>query len=838
MSFDSGEFILPAAADLIRSFVIKNDFHEILALGRVNSDGLVYDAELIAMGNDYSVPAVLKAAQPGMILIHNHPGGDIRPSNADLSVAAVAADNRVGSYIVNNDVTRVFPVVKWLPPENNVRNSVDKAAVKGVFVESGLLSQSDSSYEFRLPQLQMAEAVTDAINNEKLLAAEAGTGTGKSFAYLVPSLFYAASNEGRKVVIATSTIALEEQLMHKDIPHLLGKLSMKDLKVAILKGRSNYICLRKYDFYRIQNLQLSLDGSDKASLIEEIDIWLQLPHDGSRTMLNSAVDSEMWGDICCEESACENVRCKFYEKCYFFKARRRVNAASVILINHHLLMADVSVKREIMAEGGASSGLLPDYDLLIIDEAHNLFKSAISFLGLAESSSSLTYLLRKLFNVEKTTGIIPSLIEKLNESPITNSLEKLARDIGSFIPYFNGALIPEMGDSIKNTTNTDALEIIYELDEPELRQSIYPAFEKMIKFLSELVNVMNDLLPRLEDSYEQDTFKRSEDDDHKAVLTLRFRSIKSRLESMNDFYYRFFMDEDTKNSVFWAEKRGVKSFKFNITPIDIQGILAKYVYDKINSVIFSSATLSAGKKSGGFDFFKRESGLDRTEKDLLTAQFASCFDYEQALKIFIPYQTEPPNSALFDSETIQITEKMITASKGGALVLFTSIRHREQAAKELKNMPYKVINQKDDSIKNVVNTFRKDLSSTLLATETFWEGIDMKGDTLRNLIIIRLPFKFPSHPFIKRYIAKIEKETGVGGFLSYTLPNAVIKFKQGIGRLIRTKDDRGVLVILDNRIYTKNYGKNFHDALPENVKFSILPVAKIEEEIRLFFENR
>jgi len=832
MFFSSEEYFLPEAAILLKHFIASNEGNEVLVIGKVNTEGLVYEGELIAMGNDYSVPAVLSAAKPGNIIIHNHPSGNIRPSDADLTLAAIAAEKSVGSYIVDNNVTKVFPIVKWLPHETTEKTEISEESVRNILDTGGTLEKEYKGFEHREPQLEMSLKTANAINREHLLVAEAGTGTGKSFAYLVPAMLHVQQNEGEKVVISTSTIALEEQLVEKDLPFLKDKLDMQDLPIAILKGRNNYICLRKYTLYKNGAIQLSFNKSENShELVENIDNWLELPGDGSKSSLGLSISGDIWTEINSDEHTCERSKCRYFEKCFFYKARRKANFASILLINHHLLMADVSVKMELEEGTLMQGGVLPKYNTLVIDEAHNLFKSAISFLGETVSTYSVFYNLRRLFNTERTSGVLIKLLEHTREKELNEKIEKLIKSISAFTPYYINSIIPEFMECF------DPKESYFELDLHHRRKELGVKFGKVVKFLAETAAEVSSIHRKLDETIEKDPLKRPPEDDNKYSLASELKGVGRRIEMIIEFLENFFTNESSTDLVFWADRQSKRGVRLTTTPVEIQKILVENIYEKIKTVIFTSATLSTGDGEDGFKFFARESGVDRTNREIEMLQLSSCFDYKKVLRAFIPADLPSPQTPFFDDASVDAAKNFIKASKGGALVLFTSIRHREAAKEKFKNFPYTVISQQDYSLGSVVRNFKKDVNSSLLATDTFWEGVDMKGDTLRNLIIVRLPFRFPSHPFIKRYIANLEKTTGEGGFMLFTLPNAILKFKQGLGRLIRTKTDRGTITVLDKRLIEKSYGRDFIKSLPDGVNFSVMPIRGVTKHIESFFGN-
>ena len=832
MSFKAELYFTAAAIRLARYFISQNDGNEIVMVGKVDADGKICDLRRAAMGDSGSVPAVIATAAPGEVLIHNHPSGNINPSGADIEVAARAAEKSVGSYIVDNDVINVFPVVERIEPENTEIEPVDLEEVAEIFSINGRLAQSDSTFEFRHPQTEMALSVAEAINSSSVLVSEAGTGTGKSFAYLVPALQYVSKNKGKRVVISTSTIALQEQLFNKDIPALLKKLDIDDVGTVVLKGRSNYLCKRRYADFRMGSIQTKIDdaASQKSvETVEEIDRWLNYTDDGSRSNMNSAVSLDIWNEICADELACEKSKCRFFSSCFFFKARRRANFASLILVNHHLLMADVSMK----SAEDEGEGILPKFDILVIDEAHNIFKSAVSFLGESVSSNSVRKLLGKLYNTSSGQGLLTKILSNNANSTLLKPLEKAVNILsGGFQAKLAHSFIPELISILGK--NSD--ENLFELDDPEKRKEMTDVLGKIVTVVTDVIDLIAPVVKLLKEKDEAQTELRTVMDDMNRSLLTDLEGVVAKLASYAGFYSEFCIGTNTENQVFWGEKSG-ETLTLTISPLDVQRILADNLYKDTKSIIFTSATLTTSRDEHGFDFFYRESGLSMTEREKKAISLESCFDYASQIKAFIGGDMPDParDRELFDSASIEAAHDIVKASGGGALVLFTSISHRENALKYFSDLDFEVFSQGKMSVQAIMKKFREDVNATLLATETFWEGIDMKGETLRNLVIIKLPFRYPSHPFIKRYVARLEQETGKGGFQVYTLPNAVLKFKQGFGRLIRTKSDIGTVTVLDKRIAEKNYGRDFIRSAPAGVRFNVLPVAEITRRIEEFF---
>ncbi|MBO4711277.1 DEAD/DEAH box helicase [bacterium] len=832
MSFKAELYFTVAAIRLARYFISQNDGNEIVMVGKVDSDGKVCDLRRAAMGDAGSVPAVIATAASGEILIHNHPSGNVNPSGADIEVAARAAEKSVGSYIVDNDVLNVFPVVERIQPENTEIEPVDLEEVAEIFSQNGRLAQSDSSFEFRKPQTEMALSVAEAVNSSSVLVAEAGTGTGKSFAYLVPAMQYVSKNKGKRVVISTSTIALQEQLFNKDIPALLKKLDISDIGTVVLKGRSNYLCKRRYADFRMGCVQTKIDeeASQKTlDTVDEIDRWLNYTDDGSRSNMNSAISLDIWNEICADELACEKSKCRFFSSCFFFKARRRANFASLILVNHHLLMADVSMK----SAEDEGEGILPKFDILVIDEAHNIFKSAVSFLGESVSSNSVRKLLGKLYNTSSGQGLLTKILNNNANSALLKPFEKAVNILsGGFQAKLAHSFIPELISILGKGSD----ETLFELDDPEKRKEMADILGKIVTVVTDVTDLIAPVVKLLKEKDEAHTELRTVMDDMNRSLLTDLEGVVAKLASYAGFYSEFCIGTNTENQVFWGEKSG-ETLTLTISPLDVQRILAENLYKDTKSIIFTSATLTTSRDEHGFDFFYRESGLSLSEREKKAISLESCFDYASQIKAFIGGDMPDPSRdrELFDSASIEAAHDIVKASGGGALVLFTSISHRENALKYFSDLDFEVFSQGKMPVQAIMKKFREDINATLLATETFWEGIDMKGDTLRNLVIVKLPFRFPSHPFIKRYVSKLEKDTGKGGFQVYTLPNAVLKFKQGFGRLIRTKSDIGTVTVLDKRIAEKNYGRDFIRSAPAGVRFNVLPVAEIARRIEEFF---
>jgi len=827
MSFDIKDFFSEDSIKLLKNFIEQNNGNEILAIGKTNEKGIIISVELAAMGNEIAVPAVLQKAKAGEILIHNHPNGTIKPSMADLNVAALGAEKGVASYIVDNFVTQIFPIVQWIMPKKT-NEPLDLESIIEVFKENGKLQHAYSHFEYRKPQLDMALEVAKSFNENTLASIEAGTGTGKSFAYIVPAMLYALKNKETKIVISTSTIALEEQLIKKDIPFLKKALEL-DISVSILKGRSNYLCKRKFANFSQTSYSLFDNEKNKkiTSEINNIKKWMNVSNDGTRSSMNNIISYDIWNEIKSDKTSCEHSKCPFFSKCFFYQSRRKANLSSIILVNHHLLMADVSVRKN--SEG--LTGIFPEYDILIIDEAHNLFSSAMSFLGETFSSNSFEFNFKKLFNIKTYKGILNNLLQFAGDGEKTEKIQELQKTISGFLTLYKNSIIEEVFEIFK-TKDSSAFELI-----KEEKDALNNIFTSIIQFLSELVKQLTQIMKYFQSKLPEDLLERNEKEQFLNSILVDFNGIIIKFRSYSDFLQRFFTQQDLDNQVFWVEKNN-KTFNLTITPLNIQEILAKKIYEKKSSVIFTSATLVTSESKKGFEFFKMQSGLNETEKTQKFLKLPGYFDYKKQMKAFILTDIVTPTELQFEKQSQTAVSTLIKSSSGGALVLYTSKKHRNQAYQSIKQaIKLPIFCQDEISRQQLVEQFSNEIHSSLFATDTFWEGVDFKGETLRNLILVRLPFRFPSHPFVKRYVKILEEKTKKTGFNIYTLPNALLKFRQGIGRLIRTNKDRGVVIILDKRIFTKYYGKYFLRALPKEIEPNFQTLNNISNEIINFFKN-
>lgn len=839
------DFILPEAVSSIRDAIEKTGGNEVFLVGRLNNEYLVTNVDVYAMGNKRAVPAIIKEAKYGEVIIHNHPDGILDPSDADLEIASYLGSQGIGCYIVDNAVKYIYPVVKVQKKRTHEKLSLEE--LSGQFLPGGNFTRNLPHYEYREQQVEMLTSVIDAFNGDKIALIEAGTGTGKSLAYLVPAVFWSKKNQER-VVISTHTINLQEQLIEKDIP-LLEKCCELPFKCVLVKGRNNYVCLRKVHNLRSEGGAL-IEEKDRLPLNDLLE-WAARTSDGSKSDLNFIPGDDAWEAIQSEADQCTRLKCHFYDACFFYTARRNAASADVLIVNHYLLMADLVVRQEM--KGYETAAILPPFKKIVIDEAHHLETVATANLSSTISRLRITKSLGRLINLkDNKKGLLQYLKSKLNEvcsahdNPIAlhitdrinieiiearHHLYNTVQDIFEDISHALGNYIAKEGLQ-KSRDDETKLRITDSLMSTDVWQG---TIEEKLTTLSKDICTFVSLLKTLSDEI-RELSKKAQD-----ILSSVFIDIiscQSRLKlAANDI--SFFLSPDERYCKWIEVKRykGNTSVRFCSAPLSIADGLNTCLYDNYNTILLTSATLTIKKN---FHFFKHNIGLDHIPANRLSELILdSPFDYKKQAIIGIPTDISEPNEPDYTSNLEENILKTIEISRGRALVLYTSYSLLDNLYKKLEpkitQLGYTCLRQGMDNRYNLLKTFREDKTSVLFATDSFWEGIDVKGDALECVILTRLPFKVPTEPIIEARAEAIEKAGG-DAFYDYSVPMAVIKFKQGFGRLIRSRDDRGAVIIFDRRVVTKRYGYIFLDSLP-SIRCIKDESTVVFREIRSFFGN-
>ena len=643
-----------------------------------------------------------------------------------------------------------------------------------ILKNGGLISQNLSHYEQRSEQIQMAKAVEEVISRKKYLVVEAGTGVGKSLAYLVPFIYWTVQ-EKKRVVISTYTKTLQEQLIKKDLPFLKKALGI-DFHFALALGGENYLCLRKMEGARLYEL---LDTPGEIRELEKIFSRLPDLKEGLKLELGFEPSSRVWEKICRESEVCLNKRCPFQKRCYYLRAKIKETHSQILVVNHHLFFAHLSSEEKV----------LPPFNAVVFDEAHNLEEVATSFLGVKVSNYQVNNFLDSLFNPRTHKGFL-TRINNLNTEKQVNKIRK-------FSESFFSNLQKKVGEEKK-----------LRIKEKEfLPCGLYNLF-------LELSILLESLKERAKDEEER----------------LEILSYLARCHKIED-NLKMILKQERDDYIYWIEVAPAKrknKCSLCAAPVDISKELKKRVFNEVKPIILTSATLTIRRN---FNYFKERIGLDNAKELYL----ASPFNYrEQVLLYLSPHMPDPwRDSLLYSSRVVEEVEKILYIMKGSTFVLFTSFKMLNQVYEELDKrfLGLNFLKQGDKPRYQLLERFKKGKEMVLFGTNTFWQGVDVPGKALRCVIITKLPFSVPHEPIVE---ARLEflKAHNKNPFLCYQLPQAIILLKQGFGRLVRSKEDRGVVAILDPRLRTRDYGKIFLESLPPARITSTLD--EVEEFIRSY----
>jgi ATP-dependent DNA helicase DinG len=635
---------------------------------------------------------------------------------------------------------------------------------------TGTISRRLPSYEHRSEQLEMARAVTGAIERPGHLVVEAGTGVGKSFAYLVPAIL-AAVHDKKKVVVSTHTIALQEQLLNKDIPFLQSVME-EEFTAVLVKGRSNYISLRRLNV-AIQRQDSLFQRTDESDQLATVRMWSNRTSDGSRSDLSFRPFPSVWEAVQSEDGNCLGRDCPNHKECFFYRARRRVQHANILIVNHALLASDLALR------DSGDFGILPKYDVAILDEAHTFEAVAGQHLGLQISSLGVDLRLARLYNERNGKGLLG--FKKLDAA--INQLKRARNAVDDFfgrIEDWHHRQPANFNGRVRNPFS--APEILPE----ELRRLASTIHEGAQKF------------DRPEERIELD------------AADMRCRALADEISA--------WLRQAESDHVYWVEleNKSRTRIKLASAPLDVGPKLRSMLFERVPTCVLTSATMCVGSPPR-FDFIKSRLGLTCAE----TLALGSPFDYARQVTVHLPKNLPDPadQADSFERGAIRAIAHYLEQSQGKAFVLFTSYKMLEAAARALtpwlarRNIA--LFAQSDGMPRSkMVEAFKADVNSVIFGADTFWQGVDVPGEALSNVIITRLPFSVPSHPLLEARLEGIRRRGG-SPFVEYQVPEAVIKLKQGFGRLIRTKTDRGIVVILDPRVLTKPYGHTFLNSLPQ-----------------------
>lgn len=688
--------------------------------------------------------------------------------------------------------------------------------VDHVFSEEGILSTVLKDYELRDEQRQMALQILEAYEKEQIALVEAGTGVGKSWAYLIPAIYWAITR-GEQTVISTHTIPLQEQLTAKDLPFLLKALNV-DIQPVLVKGMSNYLCRKKLYEVEKERLHLLPDEQNKLSQLQD---WADLEEDGSYSDVPFPVSQFLWDQIAADRGSCTHVQCPHYKECFFFKARKKMAEAQILIVNHHLLMAEISSK--VHAKGKEEKSLLPKFYRLVVDEAHHLDEIALESFAKKNDKIDLVRWLGRIYSdhhpeksrcmvflkdlqglgIKKTSLEIHLQTDLPGEKRLVlTKIEELFKGLEFFCQTY-----------LKEDRGQEFKELRWRLKTEHLlseywQQQLKPLFIEVADMMVKMVMLLGNLRSELSDQDKSTVEKLSV---HLQEMEFVAQSLSEKAEDIRSFT----MDEKDVSRVRWIEMTG---FMSNIMLVDahlnVADYLREHLFNPRVSSVLCSATLTS---SNNFDYLKDRIGLagKNMEAEVNEKIYPSPFDYQNRVLLAVPKDISFPSDPGFIREAADAICKAVEISRGSCFVLFTSYDMLRQVYKlaEDRLKAFTLLKQGDASRQVLIEKFKSSQGNVLFATDSFWEGVDVPGEALRLVIIVKLPFKVPSDPMYQAFSEMYEKE-GKDPFSGYSLPSASIKFKQGFGRLIRKKEDRGCILCLDKRLMAKSYGSTFLKSIP------------------------
>ena len=806
----------------IEEYLIENDNKSIIFKATFDENEVIQEPFFLSLYKKKTFEETLTKVKRDEVVIRVTKPNQLYPNDLELELSEELFNRRNIAYcLLSSDLDDFYFI------QDIDRTNLEKIDIEDYFSEDGILVNEIKGFEHRHEQEEMAKNIQNAINDNRKIIVEAGTGTGKTLAYLIPAIKWAITNK-KKVIIATNTINLQEQLLLKDIP--LAKSVIKDeFTYALVKGRSNYLCKRLFTELSLgKSIDIESFSVEAREQIEYILKWGNKTKTGDKAELPFEVYPDVWELVQSTTELCLGKKCPFRKECFYMKTRMKKMEADILISNHHVFFSDLNVRAE--TDFDSEYLILPRYDMVIFDEAHNIESVARSYFSVEVSKISFTRLLHRIYQKKSKKKKEKSALTRVEETIDEKYLEKpgdyleLLKTMKSEI-YSLQTIGDEYFDEIRKMfeTNTEA-PIRKSLNNFEMTKSNFlENLRDKKEFFQAKLTEFSNLMMTFSNVIDEEKDKNPEVinfNNHLKIFKKYIDSFKF-INNFSDADYVYWLDINSKRT----------NVVLTATPLNIAQKLSSVLFENLNRLVFASATIMA---NGNFEYFKKSLGLD--EEECIECFIESPFDYEHQMSVYIPADIQDSeNLNAFVTDASKFILDILNKTKGKAFILFTSYTMLNQiyysVVNKLKNSNFEIFLHGEKPRSQLIKEFKEAKNPVLFGTTSFWEGVDVQGENLSNVIITKLPFLVPTDPIVSAISKKIEEDGG-NSFTDFQLPEAIIKFKQGVGRLIRKKTDSGNIFILDSRILKKRYGSLFINALPSQKNIKILEKDDIIEEIK------
>ncbi|WP_335994318.1 ATP-dependent DNA helicase [Fusobacterium polymorphum] len=805
----------------IKKYLQENNNKSMIFKATFDDNELIQEPFFLSLYKKKNFEETLTKVSKNEVIIRTTKPNQLYPSDMELELSEELYNRRNIAYcLLSSDLDDFYFV------QDIDRTFLEEVDIKNYFAKDGILAKEIKGFEYRKEQEEMAHYIQDAINEDRKIIIEAGTGTGKTLAYLIPAIKWAVANK-KKVIIATNTINLQEQLLLKDIP-LAKSIIKEDFSYVLVKGRSNYLCKRLFNELSIgRSIDIETFSMEAREQIEYILKWGNKTKTGDKAELPFEVYTDVWELVQSTTELCLGKKCPYRKECFYMKTRIEKMEADILISNHHVFFADLNVRAE--TDFDSEYLILPRYDMVIFDEAHNIESVARSYFSVEVSKISFTRLLNRIYQKKNKRKKEKSALIRVEDTIDEKDLE----DSQQYIYLLNTlkeeiSILQNIGDEY-----FDEIRKIYETNtEAPIRKSLNNFEMTKSRFLETLRDKKDIFQSKLADfltlMMSFNNVIDEEKDKNPEVINFNnhLKMFKTYIDS-----FKFINSFEDDNYIYWLD---INSKRTNVvltaTPLNIAKKLSSVLFDNLDRLIFASATIVA---NGNFDYFKKSLGLD--EEDCIECIIKSPFNYDEQMSVYIPTDIQDSeNINAFVTDASKFILDILLKTNGKAFILFTSYTMLNQIyysiSKKLIDKGFEVFLHGDKPRSQLIKEFKEAENPILFGTTSFWEGVDVQGENLSNVIITKLPFLVPTDPVVSAISKKIEEDGG-NSFTDFQLPEAIIKFKQGVGRLIRKKTDSGNIFILDSRILKKRYGSLFINALPSQKNIKILEKDDIIEEI-------